>query len=101
MQGVASRVAKAPSRKLPPMPLPPAVASRVESPEGRRISSRPARLKQKIHVTSTMVAMNQGLWNWKPQPIQAPDSRRPVMTAASTRNEKMIPAAVARKRSRV
>ena len=97
-QGVASSVAKMPSQKLPAMPVPPAVAIRLTADDGSSTSKTPNRLSEKINVTAIIKPINQGFWNWIPQPRDAPVSFSIVTISASRANEVRIPALVARKR---
>ncbi|SSN09971.1 Uncharacterised protein [Klebsiella pneumoniae] len=68
VQGVASRVAKAPCQKWPIKPLPPRVARKVLALEERRISNSPNKLALNSTITSAIAPINHGFWNWMPQP---------------------------------
>ncbi|SSW85541.1 Uncharacterised protein [Klebsiella pneumoniae] len=61
--GVASSVANIPSQKLPPIPDPPAVASRPAAAEGSSISNAPNRFSANRKVTATIRPINHGFWN--------------------------------------
>ena len=95
-QGVAISVAKKPVTRWPASPSDGPDEPTFASDPGRWISNSPHMLSVKRRITTASAPTKSGSWNWIPQPTATPAARAPIAAPASSRKERMIPAAVAR-----